>query len=77
VDLNVAQDAKGHKKGFCKNINGKRKAGENVGPLLNGAGAMVTQDIEKAEVLNATFSSVFTSRTGLQTSEPPETRGKV
>ena len=50
---------------------------ENVGPLLNGAGALVTQDMEKAEVLNAAFASVFTGKTGLQESQAPETRGKM
>lgn len=39
-----------------------------MGPLLNGARAVVTQDVEKAEVVRAIFTSVFTSKTGLQKS---------
>ena len=39
--------------------------------LLNGAGALVTQDMQKAEVLKATFTSVFTNKTGLQKSQRP------
>jgi len=40
-----------------------RKARENAGPLLNEAGTLVTQDMEKAELLNTSFISVFTSKT--------------
>ncbi|KAK4815764.1 LOW QUALITY PROTEIN: hypothetical protein QYF61_007182 [Mycteria americana] len=40
-------------------------------------GDLVTQDMEKAEVLNATFASAFTSKTSLQESQIPETRGKA
>lgn len=47
-----------------------------MGPLLDGAAAIVTHDMEKAEVLNALFTSVFSSKTGLQKSEAPETKGK-
>lgn len=31
-----------------------------MGPLLNGAGDLMTKDVEKAEVFNIFFSSVFT-----------------
>ncbi|KAK4807033.1 hypothetical protein QYF61_000362 [Mycteria americana] len=77
LELNLARDIKDNKKGFCKYISGKRKTGENVGPLLNEIGDLVTQDMEKAEVLNAAFASVFTSKTSLQESQAPEARGKV
>ncbi|KAK4807097.1 hypothetical protein QYF61_018438 [Mycteria americana] len=49
MELNLARDVKGNKKGFYKYIGDKRKARENVGPLLNEAGDLVTQDMEKAE----------------------------
>jgi len=52
------------------------KTMENVNPLLNVAGDLVTQDMEKAEVLN-TFTSVSASNTGLQESQALETKGKV
>jgi len=32
-------------------ISSKRKARDNVGPLLNEAGVLVTEDAEKAELL--------------------------
>ena len=47
-----------------------------MGPLLNEMGDLVTQDMEKADVLNAFFASAFTSKTGLQESQVPATRGK-
>lgn len=74
LELNEGSDVKGTKKCFCKHIIGKRKAKENVGPLLNGAGSMVTHDMGKAEMLNIFFSLAFFSKTGLQKSEAPETR---
>ncbi|KAK4810509.1 hypothetical protein QYF61_004289 [Mycteria americana] len=60
LELNLVRDVKGDKKGFCGFIISKRKTRENVGLLLNGAGDLVTQDMEKAEVLSAFFASVFT-----------------
>jgi len=50
---------------------------ENDGPLLNKAGPLVTQDIEKAEVPKATFTSVFVSKSNLQEPHDPETKGKI
>ncbi|GAB0206869.1 mitochondrial enolase superfamily member 1 [Grus japonensis] len=76
MELNLARDVKDNKKGFYKYISDKRKARENVGLLLNGAGALVTQDMEKSEVLNAAFASVYSSKTGLQESQVPETKAK-
>jgi len=58
-------------------MGGKQQARGNVGLLLNGAGASVTQDIKKAEVLNAFFTSDFSSKTSLQESQVLETREKV
>lgn len=39
---------KGNEQGFYKYINNKRKTRKNVGHLLNGAGDLVTKDMEKA-----------------------------
>ena len=75
--MNLARNVKGKKKGFYRYINSKRKTSENVGPLLNGAVDLVTNDTEKAKVLSAAFTLVFTGKTGLQESQAPETRGKV
>lgn len=45
---------------------------ENGGPLLNELG-----DLQKADVLSAAFTLVFTSKTSLQESHALETRGRV
>ncbi|PKU28841.1 rna-directed dna polymerase from mobile element jockey-like [Limosa lapponica baueri] len=65
LELNLGRDVKGNKKDFFKYIGDPTKARENVGPQLNDTGNLVTQDTEKAEVLNAAFASVFTSKTSL------------
>jgi len=40
-----------------------------VGLLLNEVGVLVTEDAEKAELLNAFFASVFTAKAGPQESQ--------
>ncbi|PKU48938.1 forkhead box protein o3 [Limosa lapponica baueri] len=62
LELNLARGVKVNKKGFFKYIGGKRKTRENVGLLLNETDVMVTEDAEKAELLNAFFASVFTAQ---------------
>jgi len=53
-------------------IGQKRQAKECIPPLLNGKGELTTIDMEKAEVLNEFFASVFT---GSQDSHIPEPQG--
>lgn len=43
-----------------------------MNPLLNGAGELVTDDMEKDKVLSAFFTSVSTSKTRLQEFQAPE-----
>ncbi|KFW64479.1 hypothetical protein AS28_12305, partial [Pygoscelis adeliae] len=60
IELNLARDVKGNKKSFYAYVGDKRKTRENAGPLQKEMGDLVTRDMEKAEVPNYFFASVFT-----------------
>ncbi|XP_050792312.1 myoD family inhibitor domain-containing protein isoform X1 [Gopherus flavomarginatus] len=67
LELQLTRDVKSNKKGFFKYISNKKKVKESVGPLLNEGGNLVTEDVEKANLPNAFFASVFTSKVSSQT----------
>ncbi|GAB0180188.1 mitochondrial enolase superfamily member 1 [Grus japonensis] len=76
IELNLLKDVKGNKKSFYRYISDKKKTRENVGPLWKEMGDLVTQDIEKAEVLNDVFASVFTSKSSSHTAQVTEGKGR-
>ncbi|PKU46434.1 hypothetical protein llap_3283 [Limosa lapponica baueri] len=59
LEFNLAKDVRGKRKGFYKYINSKRKTRENMNPLLNGAGELVTKDTGKAKVLKILCRSLL------------------
>ncbi|CAM2109003.1 unnamed protein product [Caretta caretta] len=67
LELQLARDVKSNKKGFFRYVGKKKKAKESMGPLMNEGGNLVTEDVEKANVLNAFFASVFTNKVSSQT----------
>jgi len=77
LELKLGRDVKNKKKGFFNYISSKGKVRDNVGPLLNEAGVLVTEDAEKAELLNAAFASVFSAKADPQESQAPEVREKA
>ncbi|KAJ7402270.1 rna-directed dna polymerase from mobile element jockey-like [Pitangus sulphuratus] len=76
LKLNLSKDVKENKKEFFKYSDNRRKSKYNVGPLLNGERALVTEDTEKAELLNIFFASAFTDKARHQESLTSETRAK-
>ncbi|KAK4815604.1 LOW QUALITY PROTEIN: hypothetical protein QYF61_004819 [Mycteria americana] len=73
LELNLAAAVKDSKKHVFKYISSKRRAKENLQPLVDRGGNTVTKDEEKAEVLNAFFASVFNSRADCSLgTQPPE-----
>ncbi|GAB0202862.1 hypothetical protein GRJ2_002751800 [Grus japonensis] len=76
TELNLARDIKGNKKSFYRHVSDKRKTRENVGPLWKETGDLVTWGMEKAEVLNDVFASVFTSKCSSHTIQVAEGKCK-
>ena len=56
----LAQNIKSDSKSFYANVRSKHNVRDNVGPLEENAGNIITQGFSMAEELNMHFSSVFT-----------------
>jgi len=76
LEINLASAVK-DKKCFYKCSSKKRRAKENLHPLLDGGGTIAKNVEEKAEVLNACFASVFHSKTSSSpVTQPPEVENR-
>ena len=69
--MELAKDAKSSKKSFCKYLSSKRKGKESMVPLVRGVEELVTQDMEKTEVLNPFFASFSLARFALRPPRSP------
>ncbi|PKU27117.1 rna-directed dna polymerase from mobile element jockey-like [Limosa lapponica baueri] len=69
LKLKLVRDVKSYKKQFFTYVNNTQKQKENIGPPFNRRGELVTNNTEKAEVLNTFFSSVFIITVGPQALE--------
>ena len=61
LELNLVRGVKDNRKSFFKYMAEKTNTRGNVGPLMNEVGALVTEDTEKVELLNAAFVSVYSA----------------
>jgi len=68
-ELSEQPGIRGNKKSFCRYIGDKRKARENVGPLRKETEDLVTWNMEKAELLDEFFASVFTGKCSSHTAQ--------
>ncbi|PKU40509.1 hypothetical protein llap_9185 [Limosa lapponica baueri] len=60
TELKLDRNIKDNKKNFYQFVRDKTR--EDMGPLWKETGDLVTQDMEKAEVVNDFFASVFTGK---------------
>ena len=77
MELNLVTDVKDNKKGFYGYMGRKRLAKECILHLMKGNGELASSDIEKAEVLNECFASVFTSGQAFHVCQDPEPLGEA
>ncbi|KFV19397.1 hypothetical protein N340_02194, partial [Tauraco erythrolophus] len=75
IELNLARDIKGNKKNFYRYVSDKKRPRENVGPLRKKMGDLATWDMDKAEVLNDFFASVFTGKSSSCTAQVTKSKG--
>jgi len=71
LKLRLVSVVRDNKKCFYKYISNKKKARESLHLLLDAREDIASKDEEKAEVLNAFFTSVFNSQTGCSQSTQP------
>jgi len=76
MELSLARTSKATRKASIGMSVIKMKAREKIGPLQEEAGDLVTQDIEKAEVLNDFLTSVFSGKYSSHTAQVAEGKSR-
>ncbi|PKU30798.1 hypothetical protein llap_18899 [Limosa lapponica baueri] len=76
IELNLARDIKDSKKTFYRYVRDKGKTKEDVGLLREETGYLVTQNTEKAELLNDFFASLFTGKGSNHTAQIVEGKSR-
>lgn len=61
----LASAPKDNKKGFLKYVNSKGRIRDNIGPLLDEVSHFTNKDVDKAEMFNAFFTTVYNMDYGL------------
>ena len=69
MELHLARDVKN--KSFFRYIGQKRQAKEIIPPLINEKEELASSEMEKAEILNKFFASVFMASQASHTSHVP------
>ena len=67
----VASASKENPKEFFAYVNSRKPIKNNISPLRDSEGNLVTSDLEKAELMNKYFTSVFTIEDPSTNPEPP------
>lgn len=76
IELRLARDIKNKKEGFYKYIAQKQEAKNSVLPLIKEKVEQVKTALEKVEVFNKSFSSVFTESQASHICLVPEITGR-
>ena len=69
-ELKLAKNIKSDSRSFYAYVRSKQNVRDNVGPLEDNAGDIITEGILIAEELNMHFSSVFTGEDTISLSVP-------
>ncbi len=73
LEKNLAKNIKSNPKAFYRYMNNNTKTRFNVGPLKDDKNQLHTDDAKMVEILNTTFTSVFTAENLSNLPNPEQT----